>query len=617
MKFPSTRTLLIPAVVAGLMHAPSAFALSCDDIMNMVNLNVPTSIVVQTIQDSGDQYTQDDIRCLVNAGAPAEVVAVAKKLMAGAEPASSELKGETTKTSPKSGVKALDDTEDSLPKGSKGGDSEDPTADKGSDPEQIREAIKLVRAKKPLTASLMFFEMLEEGRFPDREAQIQYYLARCLYDLEMYHTSQYYFLQVIRKGPQNPYFNYALPKLVTIAKYTGDNSELLRVVAKIPPDSFPRNARNQLHYLMGVRLYEEEDLTRARKYFSQISSKSDLYLRSKYYEGVIYNQQGKLKSAVRSFRDVVREEVEVTSPEEMAQVNDLRNLSLINVARIYYSIQRFDESSKYYSLVDRESSYWPTSLFEAAWSNFMRNDLNLALGQVLTVQSPFYQARFFSPESEVLKALTFFNLCEYREVERLLIGFEDQHKPIYKEMKDFVQNYATKEGKELADQAFETYFERWPKNSVLPKNLFSKMLTNRDLAATVHHLELMDAEKVRIDEQKSQWRDSVGGHLKKVIEADKQKYKRRAGLLFLGEMARMTAYLGDLLSQSEIVRFEVVDAQRVDYEYIMQNPDLQDTFRGLELDFATSVDFIYWPFNGEFWKDELGYYHYTEQGSCK
>ena len=37
----------------------------------------------------------------------------------------------------------------------------------------------------------------------------------------------------------------------------------------------------------------------------------------------------------------------------------------------------------------------------------------------------------------------------------------------------------------------------------------------------------------------------------------------------------------------------------------------------VDLDFATATNFIYWPFNGEFWEDELGYYHYTEQGSCK
>ena len=81
-------------------------------------------------------------------------------------------------------------------------------------------------------------------------------------------------------------------------------------------------------------------------------------------------------------------------------------------------------------------------------------------------------------------------------------------------------------------------------------------------------------------------------------------------------MARQANYISDLLTQSEIIRFEVVDAQRVDYQYKMSNVDLgsEGTF---DYDFATSLDTIYWPFNGEFWEDELGYYHYTEQAVCK
>ena len=54
----------------------------------------------------------------------------------------------------------------------------------------------------------------------------------------------------------------------------------------------------------------------------------------------------------------------------------------------------------------------------------------------------------------------------------------------------------------------------------------------------------------------------------------------------------------------------------MDYAYKAENTDLINTSVA-SLNFATSVDFIYWPFNGEFWEDELGYYNYTEQGSCK
>jgi len=48
----------------------------------------------------------------------------------------------------------------------------------------------------------------------------------------------------------------------------------------------------------------------------------------------------------------------------------------------------------------------------------------------------------------------------------------------------------------------------------------------------------------------------------------------------------------------------------------MSNPDVNST-KDQEIDFSTSREVIYWPFNGEFWSDELGYYRFTEQGECK
>ncbi|MFT6229838.1 MAG: hypothetical protein ACJAZO_000325 [Myxococcota bacterium] len=99
------------------------------------------------------------------------------------------------------------------------------------------------------------------------------------------------------------------------------------------------------------------------------------------------------------------------------------------------------------------------------------------------------------------------------------------------------------------------------------------------------------------------------------MERDRQRYKRRAGLAMLREMTQQYQYITDLISQSEIVRFEVVDAQRLDYQYRATNP-LIESLEERTVDFATSRDIIYWPFNGEFWDDELGYYRYTESTSC-
>jgi len=613
---------LIRIGLLGILAAAAApqaeAALGCKDIMNMVNVSVPENIVVQTIEDSGDKFTDEDVSCLRSNGAPGAVIAAVEGQMAA-----SNVDTAPVDVAPPPPTDEWDD-DDALGGGrtrtDDGGDLTDgDEVDEGRSPQVIEDAIELYRANKPLSASKVFYEVLADGTYPAEEPKIKYYLARCLYDLKMYHASQHYFLDVLKLGPSSPYFKYALPKLVAVAEYTGDDTDLLKIVPKIPPDEYPRQAKNHLYYLMGVRLYEQDKLADAQRYLSQISTKSDLYLRSKYFDGVIYNRQGRLKSAVKAFRDVIRDAdaIDVFSERELKEVERLRDLSLVNVARIYYSIQRFDEATKYYDLVPHESSVWPQAVFEASWANFMQNDLNMALGQILTIRSPFYSDNYFAPEATVLRALTFFNLCEYSQVEKELLRFEDEIHPITNELKDFTEQYRSSEGKKLADQAYETYFEGSPGASVLPKSMFNTFLQNQSLAGLVRHLDLMDAELELIDSQKAAWKDSVGSGLSEVIERDRQTYKRRAGLLLLAEMADMANYLEDLLGQSEIIRFEVVSAQRADYNYRMSNTELLDQTSRLDIDFATAVDFIYWPFNGEFWKDELGYYHYTEQGSCQ
>ena len=615
--------ILLPslAALAALVVSPDAAALTCDEIMNMVEVNVPENIVVQTIKDSGDQFAADEVSCLEDRGAPAGVVTQAKSQMSSPEPDNRPAAGDLQDADevPDAGSD-LDDDEDPL--GAR--DAREPTdlPEKGegaADPNQIKEAIKLYKAKKPLTSSLMLYELLDANQFPDHETKIHYYLGRSLQELEMFHVAQYHYLQVIRKGPENQYFNYALPQLVKIARFTGDDTELLRIVGKIPPDAYPRGAKSELFYLMGTRFFAKDQLSKAGKYFGQVSPKSPLYLKAEYYRGVIFNQQGKLKSAVRSFRNVYKEEVDFyNDARALKEIEEIKSLALLNVARVYYGIERYDEAAKYYTLVNRESSYWPEALFEHAWANFMQNNLNETLGQLLTVRSGFFSEDEFNPEATVLRALTYFNLCEYKKVERILLGFENQHRPMQAEMREFIEQYASAEGRKLADQAWDTYFGDTKKiETTLPKSLFNRVLRNRELAGLVRHMDIMEQEEALIDQQKPRWRDSIGPYLKKIVEADRQRYKRRAGLLFLKEMVRQSNKVADLLTQSEIVRFEVVDAQRVDYAYKARNVDVGDTAGVVDLDFATAVDFIYWPFNGEFWEDELGYYRYTESGDCK
>ena len=613
------RALAPIALLSLTLGSTTASAIPCQEVANMLNAGVPANIVASAVRDSGAQYTASDIACLTQAGAPASVLAVARTMTAApAEPAPAA--APRTQAQP-SGIDAESDLIGSRSRSKRrtledaGGDEEAAVA--AASPNAVKDAVRLMRNNKPLSASLRFYDLLKSGNYPQEDTKIKYYLARSLEQLEMYHTAQYYFLKVVKQGPNTPYFKYALPKLVKMAQYTGDETELLKIAPKVPAESYPRGSKNKMYYLMGIRNLASNDLNEARKYLGQISSKSNLYRQARYLEGIIYNKQGKLKSAKRAFMDVVRHPFEARNKAELAKQEHLMDLALINIGRMYYKIERFDDASKYFELVRHESMYWPEALFSGAWSNFMQNNLNHTLGQLLTVRSPFYNQDDYIPEIEYLRALTFFNLCEYKEVETILLAFEDRTRPVQQELKNFVKGYSSKEQLKLAEQAWDTYFGPSPVATQVPKPFFSKLLRNEDISGMVTHMALLDSEVELINQQKPEWRDTVGALMKKLIERDRQKLKRRAGKFMLAEMARWANNLQDLLSSSEIVRFEVIDAQRVDYQYKFQNPDLANLSGRVDLDFATATDFIYWPFNGEFWRDELGYYHYTEQGSCK
>ncbi|MBO85357.1 MAG: hypothetical protein CL927_08355, partial [Deltaproteobacteria bacterium] len=378
----------------------AAMALSCDDIMSLVEHGVPEGVVVNTVKTSGTLFTADEVRCLADRGAPAAVVSTAKGMSSQEDPGAAA-PVPVEKVEPQGSELDVEDEFESRAKAGAARELSDGEEQAGREPPKLKEAVAQYQAKKPLAASLMLFELLESEKYPEYEPKINYYLGRSLEMLEMFHTAQHHYMQVVRR-PESQYFAYALPKMVKISRITGNDIELKRVVAKIPPDAYPPRAKSDLFYLLGVKAYGKDDLSRASKYFGQVAQNSPYYLKAEYYRGVIYNQQGKLKSAVRSFRDVFRQEMEVANdPRAIAEVSELKQLALLNIARIYYGIERYDESANYYNLVDHDSPHWPEALFELGWANFMQNNLNNTLGQLLTVRSGFFSESEWIPEAHV------------------------------------------------------------------------------------------------------------------------------------------------------------------------------------------------------------------------
>lgn len=602
---------LLSALCGVALLAPSAaLGMSCDEIMNMVRINIPEDVIADQVHASGHSFSADDVSCLIQRNAPKKVVEAARAN--ASEPIAAEPTPAAASEQPQA-PSAFDTTE------LLGGALEDfePEEEAGEGgPADLEAAIESYRNNKALTASEQLWSMYSERKYPSEESRVLYYLSKSLLDLEMYHSAQHHLMQIIRKGVEDPYFKYALPRLVAISELTGNDHELRRVVDKIRPDLFPRQAANHLNYLAGRKLYEQGNLAGALEAFGRVNPSTHHYLRAQFYLGVIHQERNKLQSSVRAFREVIVATPPVVANDQaIRHIEDIKDLATINTARVYFGLRRYETADATYGSVDRRSSYWPLSLYERAWSQFWTGDVNRTFGLLLTTHSPYFAESTFLPELGILRALTYFNLCEYDDVEATLSRFEQRYTPMQEELQAFVDRF--KGEKQNWDQAYATYFQDAHADSTLSASFFSRALQNQDLAAYISHLDVMAAERKKIDGQKAIWRSTIGDALRQQLERDTIRYQQFAGGTLLKEANAWAAKLSSLLTQAKIIRFEVVDAQRADYEFRASEDIQVDAGTARRIDFATSRDVIYWPFNGEFWRDELGYYRYTEHGSCE
>src|SRR5690606_3018647 len=92
---------------------------------------------------------------------------------------------------------------------------------------------------------------------------------------------------------------------------------------------------------------------------------------------------------------------------------------------------------------------WLTALFESSWAYYRRGDFDKALGNLLTLHSPFFEREYF-PESKIVKAIIYFEACRYPETRVIVDDFLELFTPVMKE----VQNVAESE------QAPQLLYER-------------------------------------------------------------------------------------------------------------------------------------------------------------
>jgi tetratricopeptide (TPR) repeat protein len=533
-----------------------------------------------------------------------------------AEPAAAEPKAaEPRKTEPRPGAATTD--------------APAPPAPGGEGRSRLDAARKLADQKNLDGAAVAFDAILREARLSDVHDEARYQLAKTLSQAGLNHSALGYFDEILERGPSRTrYFHSALEWLFKVSGSSASEQEVLPRVARYARDAAPPEYQDRFHFLLakyeferGRALDEAGKAEEARASWREASRHAalvrqeagatgtqvagadddgDIYGRAQFVDGLARYALGDEPSAMEKFKDVVR----LTNPRKgRAGDVELRELAFLQLARLHYQNRQNRYAIFYYGKMPWGGSQWLEGLWEASYAHYRIGEHEKALGNLLTLQSSYFKDEYF-PESWVLKAIVYYENCRYPEARLVLETFNATYEPLYDELVGLA-------GKATAPAVFL-------EQGVSPRVrrlAFTDPAIKRlsDAAAEI------DAEVDRgIGGRSEPFRTSaLAGSLRQRLAKEKTQLTTEAGLRARAKLEYERDQLRSMLAQALRISIEVSRQEREALEGSLAAGSQVEVVKDLRWTHAVSDEQLYWPYEGEFWRDELGTYSYTLTKGCK
>jgi TolA-binding protein len=518
-------------------------------------------------------------------------------------------------------------------------------AKKGDAGKRVAEANKVFASGDHELAALAYDAILRDPSLAEAHDEARYQLAKSLAKLGLHHAALAKLDEILSKGPQGTrYFHNALEWLFQVGKRTVNESVIVTQVARYASGAFPPTAQDKYSYLLARYSYERgraldevgqgaearRAYAEARRLAAQVRQdaggrsvsrrgdeadldEGDVYAKARFLDGLVQYAQGEGQSAVESFKDVVR----LTNPRRARSPDPrLRELAFLQLARIHYEHKQNRYAIFYYDKMPWGGESWLEGLWESSYAHYRIGDYEKALGNLLTLQSPYFKDEWF-PESWILKAIIYYENCRYPEARAILDEFHSTYEGVYGEL-------GTLTARQSQPAAFFDLIEDAEKGRgvaarPLMRRIMKLAFTDRNVKRLNDSIMEVEGElDVGLASRREAFRSSaLARELKDRLEGERRRLVDEAGARARAKLEYERDALRELLQQALRIKIEVARKEREALESALTRGGQVDVVRDYRYSVAVSDEHLYWPYDGEFWRDELGTYTYTLTKGCR
>ncbi|MFO7734611.1 MAG: hypothetical protein R6W70_00175 [bacterium] len=478
------------------------------------------------------------------------------------------------------------------------------------------------------TAAMGFYAIKSNNEWSRLHETARYYYAESLFRMGLYQAAEYELAEMLFRGPETHYFMSSLLKLLAVTYKTENQNVLFAVLANVDYSQLPDRFANELTYYLGkVNFYEGKDKD-AVDFFSKVKDYSSHYPSATYFLGVLNVKMQKYAEAMKKFEEILNMP---TDKYLGADIKKLKDMSELAMGQLYYAaawksenpLAMFNVSLNYFANVGSDNEQWFESLFARTWASLMISRFDATMGTIVTLRSPFFEDVYY-PEINIVQAVTYYNLCQYEMVNRVVEDFFEIYPEYRDEVEKFIEDVSTKTGLEIYEEMLLMNRDLSEGKEVeIPASILTTMLRDPLFKKQFNHIKEIERELDLIKNSPDNFKNSsIAEEIEKKLRIQLATLRNEAGRWLVNRMHKIKQDLTSLIAQMKGIQFEMTDQlkkqQRKEEMYGKEVSEQTEEDEKISVfNPSTPQDSYYYKFDGEYWKDELGYYFYSIENQCK
>jgi len=479
---------------------------------------------------------------------------------------------------------------------------------------ELDRARSLNSSNNPQEASKILYRLANNSRYRKEQNEIFYELAKSFSAMGLKQPSIFSLIRAVKANPRSKNLSKYLEVLSRLSFDVGDDVGLNYALSKINIKTFPASQKPILYFRFGQAYLRVGKFNKAANYFEKIPAGHQLYTKGRYFLGLALAEMTKLRKSYAAFTQ------SANSRADDGVVDNQRVAALMGRARVLYQMKKWNSSLEAYRMIPRDSKYFHDMLFESSWAMLRGGKFRSALSNFQSLHSEYYDQYYF-PEATLLRAIIYLYICKVGEVNKVLKVYEKTYGKMNKDLRSYLSANSSPKNdiinylalREELDTGARSY------NYTIPYVLLRDLNRSSKVQARAEYYENLEIDLQKINAMESWSNTTVASFARKIIEKRKKGSLARLGKAIRSNLLVYKKELNDFDDQKELIKFELVSSEKEDARKKLEGRDDFDAeveAKSSRFNFRKN-GYEYWPFQGEYWLDEIGNYHYLGVSRCE